>query len=171
MPTVHIPSHFRDTNYNVVPYDGSPVTWRVSVYGCWVVNQKLLMVKHEDEKYWDIPGGGVEMGETLSEALRREGLEEAGCQWQLHQLFASAEDWFYHQGEKRFYRALQLFALAEGIMPLQAQSETKIKQVEFCTWEQVLERLYPHVFSAIKEQLEILLHTSSAHPQATNNTV
>lgn len=50
----------------------------VSVAGI-VINEeeKILLIKHP-RRGWEYPGGVVEVGETLEEALRREILEEAG---------------------------------------------------------------------------------------------
>lgn len=54
---------------------------RVRVCGlCWQ-GEKLLMVNHRGltaGSFWSPPGGGIEFGETVQEALVREFLEETG---------------------------------------------------------------------------------------------
>lgn len=39
---------------------------------------RLLMVRRTDNSRWAIPGGGQEIGETLTDAVRREVAEETG---------------------------------------------------------------------------------------------
>lgn len=53
---------------------------RVRVCGLLFYQDKLLLVKHRFEEYdlWSPPGGGVEFGESIEEALKREFLEETG---------------------------------------------------------------------------------------------
>jgi ADP-ribose pyrophosphatase YjhB (NUDIX family) len=52
---------------------------RIRVAGiCLDKNNRLLLVNHQKngKSYWLLPGGGVEYGETLHEALKREFMEE-----------------------------------------------------------------------------------------------
>lgn len=53
---------------------------RVRVAGVLSERGKVLLVCHERDKkrYWLLPGGGVDYGETLEEALKREFQEEVG---------------------------------------------------------------------------------------------
>lgn len=51
---------------------------RVRVGGVYIDGDRILLVRHEKKgrTYWLLPGGGVEFGEDLDEALRRELREE-----------------------------------------------------------------------------------------------
>ena len=47
----------------------------------------LLMMKRSDDGRWGLPGGGLELGETLEEGARRETLEETGLELEEMHLF------------------------------------------------------------------------------------
>lgn len=53
-----------------------PATYRVTVKGLARDGQGRLLFVRERGDTWDLPGGGLEHGEELHEALRREFLEE-----------------------------------------------------------------------------------------------
>lgn len=53
------------------------------VNGVVILDDQVLLVKNKhldgpDNEYWSLPGGGVEEGESLKQALEREMLEETG---------------------------------------------------------------------------------------------
>jgi ADP-ribose pyrophosphatase YjhB (NUDIX family) len=51
---------------------------RVRVGGILISNDEVLLIAHKknNDVYWLLPGGGVDYGESLSEALKREFTEE-----------------------------------------------------------------------------------------------
>ncbi len=55
---------------------------RIRVAAIIVENGRILLEKHgkDGREYWVLPGGGVDVGETLSEGLRRELREEIGIE-------------------------------------------------------------------------------------------
>ena len=61
---------------------------RVRVAVCLTAAERLLLVAHRKgaHQYWLLPGGGVEMGETLVEATRREVREETGVEAEIGRL-------------------------------------------------------------------------------------
>jgi 8-oxo-dGTP diphosphatase len=62
----------------VTPSPETPI--RVRVAAAIVEDGKILLVKHRkgDDEYWMLPGGGLEHGETLHAAAKRELEEETG---------------------------------------------------------------------------------------------
>ncbi len=58
--------------------NSEPTGLRVSVNAYIVQNDKILLQRRNDNGNWNLPGGGVELNESLEIALHREVMEETG---------------------------------------------------------------------------------------------
>ena len=84
------PESVRDPAPDVTASPDKPT---IRVAGLLVHEGRMLMVEQgrEEERYWLLPGGGVQFGETLSDALRREFTEELGIRVGVSKLLAIVE--------------------------------------------------------------------------------
>jgi 8-oxo-dGTP diphosphatase len=84
-------------------YAGHPM---VGVGGIVLNEGKVLLVKRGKQPgygKWSIPGGMVELGETLSEAIKREVLEECGIEIELADVVAVLERVIRREDERVRY--------------------------------------------------------------------
>lgn len=142
---------FTNADQEVVPYDGSPIEWRVSVYVMVIKDGKILLGKSKVEKLYDIPGGGIEIGESIEEAIEREALEEAGAKIKLGEVVSVCLDWFYHRKGK-FYQTLQMFYTAELIGELGQPTDEESEKVLWAPLAEIEKYpLPPVVYQAIQK--------------------
>lgn len=64
---------------------------RVSSRGIVIDNGKILLNEFGGGKYYNIPGGGIEPGETVKQAVAREILEESGLKVTVGELIYAVE--------------------------------------------------------------------------------
>jgi len=69
---------YRDDK-NLLNFDKSKIVLRNAVRAIILKENNILMVHLEKTNEYKFPGGGVEKNETVEEALKREVLEETGC--------------------------------------------------------------------------------------------
>ncbi len=65
---------------------GQEYTLRKSARAVLINDEGLIATQYLNKyEYHKLPGGGVELGETIEEALKREVLEEVGCECEIIQ--------------------------------------------------------------------------------------
>lgn len=87
---------------------------RVSVYLIVVQDGKILMLRTHNHRYY-FPGGGVEVGETLYEALRREAYEELNTDIEIGELVYADDMIYYHDPVKKAAHLIRLFYQAQPL--------------------------------------------------------
>ena len=65
---------------------GNLAHFRIGVSALIFQDGHVLLAHRRDIDWWNLPGGGMEIGETVEEALRREVREETGLEVELEQL-------------------------------------------------------------------------------------
>ncbi len=60
--------------------------FRIGVFAVILEDGKVLLGRRRDIDWWNLPGGGMEPGETVDEALRREVREETGLEVGIERL-------------------------------------------------------------------------------------
>lgn len=59
---------------------GNLTYFRVGVNALIFDEERILLAHRRDIDWWNLPGGGMELGETVEEATCREVLEETGLE-------------------------------------------------------------------------------------------
>ena len=83
---------FGDTKW--LPADR--LTQRPSVYGLVLYHNAILLSVGIHTGRYVLPGGGIEVGERVEDALRREVREETGLDIIVHEFLTFEEDFFYY---------------------------------------------------------------------------
>lgn len=60
--------------------------FRIGVFAIIFEGPHVLLVHRRDIDWWNLPGGGMEPGETVEEAMKREVLEETGLEVEIERL-------------------------------------------------------------------------------------
>ncbi len=61
---------------------------------------RVLLSRLEDEDVWVLPGGAISLHETLNAAVKREFLEEAKFEIEVHRLLWILENYFVFNGKR-----------------------------------------------------------------------
>lgn len=137
---------------------------RTRICGICVVDDELLLVNHKDignGNLWAPPGGGIEYGESVLQALEREFIEETSLIIQVKELLFVTEfiDPPLHAVELFFNVEVLGGQLKKGKDPEMEHQSQIITDARFFPWKEIKEldpgRVHG-IFKNVSEPVEIL---------------
>lgn len=105
----------RDIKHELHFVRKADMEFRISVYGVVISGKDVLLVPQWDG--FDIPGGGIKIGEGLEEALTREVFEETGIHVQpdVEHVLHVMHDLFVHPTDGKPYHYVLLYFPCEPV--------------------------------------------------------
>lgn len=136
---------------------------RVRVAGILIENNKILLIEHlkKNKKYWLVPGGGVDWGESTAEALIREYKEETNLDITVEKFLFLSETIAPNKKKHVINLYFQIKIIKNSIYNMKLGDERNLTDLKFITKEEIENiKLYPN----IKTQLIQLLNEEKIAP-------
>ncbi len=89
------------------------LVFRPSVYGLVISDGKLLVVNSRNAKKFHLPGGGIDLGEKIADALVREVKEETGIDVIVKDFFYFKEQFWYYNPSNESFHGILFFYFCE----------------------------------------------------------
>ncbi len=96
-----------------IDIDRSKIEFRPSVYGIVLHEDMILLTNTRSTGKYFLPGGSIEIGEFVEDALRRELREEAGIEIDVVKLLAHDENFFYYEPRDKAWQVIGLIFLCK----------------------------------------------------------
>ncbi len=124
---------------------------RIRVAGVIFSNNKILLIAHKkcNDVYWLLPGGGVDYGESLTEALERELMEELNIKVAVQNI-ALISDSIDPSGERHVLNICFYCDIESGEMKLGA--EDRLHDFSFFSQTDILNlTIHPPINNKLSE--------------------
>jgi 8-oxo-dGTP pyrophosphatase MutT (NUDIX family) len=138
------------------------LSFRPSVYGVIRDGERVLLLRTRNTHKYALPGGGVELGETLEDALRREVREETGIEISEARFHAFREQFFYYDPlDEAFQCFLFFYRCKPATLEVCDDSQVDDGEVEKPRWVRV-DDLRAEDFHSFEEvTMQILLEAEA----------
>ena len=87
--------------------------FRPSVYSVLIEGDKILLSKQWDG--YDFPGGGMEIGETIKDALKREFWEEIGLEVEVGDVILADSSFFKYPYADKYCNSILVYYLVKRV--------------------------------------------------------
>lgn len=101
----------RDINNKIYRVPLKKIVFSPSVYAVIINKNKILLSKKWDG--YDLPGGKIDVGEKIEEALKREVWEETGLVVEPKEIIHSETDFFKMPYKNKFVQGILLYYLCQ----------------------------------------------------------
>jgi 8-oxo-dGTP diphosphatase len=102
-----------DVHGNTTEVPVSELSFRPSQYGVIIKDGKVLLVPQWDG--YDFPGGGLELGESLEEGLKREIREETGLESEVKDAILVTQDYYTHAFSGKKFQCVLIYYVCEAV--------------------------------------------------------
>ncbi|MCP4362342.1 MAG: NUDIX domain-containing protein [Chloroflexi bacterium] len=111
------------------------LVFRPSVYGVIVHQGRILLLNSRSANLLALPGGGIDIGEPMEQALKREVREETGLDVKIIRFLHFEESFFYYDPEDlAFHSFLFIFECTPLTFELVKDDEVDDVEVEKPRW-------------------------------------
>ena len=128
-------THSKEYIDRVFSVEQGYATPKIDVRGAVFKDQKILLVKERESAGWTIPGGYVDINESLSTAVEREVREESGYAVKAKKV-ASIFDHRKHGYKKHLYHFYKIYMLCTLVGGIEKTS-IETSEIDFFTEEQL----------------------------------
>ena len=147
-------------NHHVLP-PNEKIFWRISGYPLVQLKNKILMVVPTWNTMWELPGGGIELAESISDGIIRECYEETGYKIKLlpgAPLYVGEMNFLYtrHHAKKFFHSLIMVYqakitSKKLNVHIINTMDGNEIQKVEWVALNKLNKKnCHPTVYPAIK---------------------
>ena len=109
--------------------------FRISVYALLKHEGRALLIRNRNGGKYYLPGGGVEVGEHIQDALHREMREETGVEIAVEALAHIREDFFYYDPlDEAYHEYLFYYRCTPLTLDLLADDEVEDEEASQPRW-------------------------------------